>query len=67
MCQEARMAEDESKKKRGKRKGLGGLTPEKKKKLKVTMGQAHNENLFIYKYCEITFYSLDFNFKLYIL
>ena len=52
------MAEDESKKKRGKRKGLGGLTPEKKKKLKVTMGQAHNENLFIYKYCEIIFYSL---------
>jgi len=29
------MAEDQSSKKRGKRKGLGGLTPEKKKKLKV--------------------------------
>lgn len=34
-CQRAKMAEEESKKKRGKRKGLGGLTPEKKKKLKV--------------------------------
>lgn len=29
------MAAEEGQKKRGKRKGLGGLTPEKKKKLKV--------------------------------
>ena len=28
-------AEEEKKKKKGKRKGLGGLSPEKKKKLKV--------------------------------
>ena len=28
-------AEEEKKKKKGKRKGLGGLSPDKKKKLKV--------------------------------
>ncbi|XP_052241669.1 caldesmon-like isoform X2 [Dreissena polymorpha] len=38
-ARQAKMAEDDSKKKRGKRKGLGGLTPEKKKKLKDFIGE----------------------------
>ncbi|WAR02460.1 TNNI4-like protein [Mya arenaria] len=43
--EQARMAETEPKKKRGKRKGLGGLTPEKKKKLKQIIMQKAAEDL----------------------
>lgn len=46
------MAEDESTKKRGKRKGLGGLTPEKKKKLKVSVNYSHIS--YISQYYNIT-------------
>lgn len=42
------MAAEEGQKKRTKRKGLGGLTPEKKKKLKVYTIKSFTQNYVLF-------------------
>lgn len=44
-AEEERMAAEDQKKRKGKKKGLGGLTPEKKKKLKQIIMQKASEDL----------------------
>jgi hypothetical protein len=66
LLQEARMGAEDGQKKRGKRKGLGGLTPEKKKKLKVII---ENFNLLMERMVKnrnisLTYLVIQFLFKL---